>query len=123
MLHDERQVVLHQGVYKKTATVGEAVFMITGMTIGAGILGLPYAVSRAGLLPGVFLIFVLGIIMFSINLMIGRVATLAGDNLQLPGLAGKYLGGWAKGVLSITVIFSSYGVLLAYLVGEGAALR
>ncbi|KKW34342.1 MAG: Permease for amino acids and related compound [Parcubacteria group bacterium GW2011_GWA2_53_21] len=122
MLHDERQVVLHQGVYKKTATVGEAVFMITGMTIGAGILGLPYAVSRAGLLPGVFLIFVLGIIMFSINLMIGRVATLAGDNLQLPGLAGKYLGGWAKGVLSITVIFSSYGVLLAYLVGEGAAL-
>lgn len=122
MISDERPVVLHQGVYKKTATVSEAVFMITGMTIGAGVLGLPYAISRAGLLPGVALIFLLGLIMLSINLMIGRVATLAGGNMQLPGLSGKYLGIWAKGVLSVTLIFGSYGVLLAYIVGEGVSL-
>ncbi|MBI5729109.1 MAG: hypothetical protein HY983_02630 [Candidatus Magasanikbacteria bacterium] len=122
MISDERPVVLHQGTYKKTATIGEAVFMITGMTIGAGILGLPYAVSQVGLLPGVFLIIFLGLIMLSLNLMIGRVAVAAGGNLQLPGLAGKYLGGRAKAALSIAVILSSYGVLLAYVVGEGVSL-
>ncbi len=96
--------------------------MITGMTIGAGVLGLPYAVSRLGLLTGIGLIVFLGLITLGLNLMIGEVAVAAGENLQLPGLAGKFIGSWAKWMVSLTLILRSYGALLAYVVGEGLAL-
>ncbi|MDO8499390.1 MAG: aromatic amino acid transport family protein [bacterium] len=118
----DRPVVLHQGIYKKTATVGEAVFMITGMTIGAGILGVPYVVAQVGLVVGLVYILVLGIVMLYLNLIIGETAVRTGENLQLPGLAGKYLGPWAKGVVSAIAIFTGYGALLAYMVGEGQAI-
>lgn len=122
MLREERPVILHQGVYKKTATVGEAVFMITGMTIGAGILGLPYAVAQAGLGVGLVMIAVLGVAMLSLHLMIGEAISLTGRNLQLPGLAERYLGKWAKYILSVILIVSGLATLLAYLIGEGVSL-
>ncbi|MSU75533.1 MAG: hypothetical protein EXS55_03410 [Candidatus Magasanikbacteria bacterium] len=119
---DDRSVVLHQGKFKKTASLSEAVFMITGMTIGAGVLGIPYVVARAGLVIGLLEILFLGIVMLFLNLMVGEVAALSGDNMQLSGLAGKYLGHTAKMVFSITFMFGSYGVLLAYIVGIGDAM-
>jgi amino acid permease len=116
------EVVLHKGVYKKTVSLSQAVFMITGMTIGAGIFGLPYVISRVGILTGVAMIIFFGCIMLGVNLMVGEIALKAGEDLQLPGLAGKYLGTWAKWLLSITIIVSWFGTLTAYLVGEGQSL-
>jgi len=86
MLTEEKPVVLHQGVFKHTATVGEAVFMITGMTIGAGILGLPYVVSQVGLIIGLIYIVVLGLVVMMLNLIIGEIAVR-------PCLAGIKFGG------------------------------
>lgn len=117
-----KPVVFHRGIYKKTVTVSEAVFLITGMTIGAGVLGIPYVVAQVGLIIGLVYIFGLGLVMLCLNLMIGEIAARAGENLQLPGLAGKYLGGWAKHFLTLIVILSSTGALLAYISGEGQAL-
>ncbi len=57
-----------------------------------------------------------------LNLMLGEIAVRTNEKLQLPGFAGKYLGKWAKTLLSATIIFSSYGVLLAYIIGEGEVL-
>ena len=119
---NERPVVLHQGVYKKQASVGDAVFIITGMTIGAGVLGLPYVVAQSGLKIGLLLILLWGAAMLFLNLMIGEIAVRTRAALQLPGFAGKYLGKWAKVVLSFTIVLSSLGVLLAYVVGEGQSL-
>lgn len=118
----ETPVVLHQGVFKKTATLPEAVFMITGLTIGAGILGIPYAVARIGLIPGVLAIIFVGLFMLGMNLIVGEIAIKAKTDLQLPGLAGKFLGKWAKDLLSIVVILGYFGTLLAYLVGESVSL-
>jgi amino acid permease len=122
MLPNEKPVVLHHGVFKPTATVTEAVFMITGMTIGAGVLGIPYVIAQVGLIPGLMYIFGLGIVMLFLNLMIGEIAVRTKENFQLPGYAGKYLGPWAKTLLSFTTIFISVGALLAYVVGEGRTL-
>jgi amino acid permease len=119
---NERPLVLHKGKFKKTATTFEAVFMITGMTIGAGILGLPYAVAQVGVKIGVLYIIILGIVMLFLNLMIGEIAARTKEPLQLPGLAGKYVGGWAKHVLSATIVLSAFGALLAYIIGEGESL-
>jgi len=118
----ESAVVLHQGVYKKTVSINNAVFMITGMTIGAGILGIPYVVAQVGILIGLAYILVLGIVMLFLNLMIGEIVVRTKESFQLPGLAGKYLGGWAKVLMSVIIIVSGIGVLLAYLVGEGESL-
>ncbi len=118
----ETPVVLHQGVFKKTATLYEAVFMITGLTVGAGILGLPYAVARVGLVPGILAIIFVGLFMLAMNLMIGEVAIQTKTEMQLPGFAGKYLGKWAKDLLSIVVVIGYFGTLLAYLVGESVSL-
>ena len=115
-------VVLHQGVYKKTASTSEAVFVITGMTIGAGVLGLPYVIARSGLLVGLILIVLWGLVMLLLNLMLGDIAVRTRQNFQLPGFAGKYLGNWAKHLLGVIIIFSGFGALLAYIIGEGQAL-
>jgi amino acid permease len=114
--------VLHQGVYKKTASVSEAVFMITGMTIGAGVLGLPYVVARSGLAVGLIMIALWGLVMLLLNLMLGDIAVRTKQNFQIPGFAGKYLGSWAKSLLSVIIIFAGFGSLLAYIIGEGQVL-
>ncbi len=120
--NSDQKVVLHKGAYKYQATVGEAIFMITGMIIGAGVLGIPYVVAQTGLIPGLFYIIVLGLIMMFLNLMVGEIAIRTNEELQLPGFAGKYLGKWAKILMSFIIIFSGYGVLLAYIIGEGEVL-
>lgn len=117
-----QEIVLHKGKFKKTATTAEAVFVITGMTIGAGILALPYAVSRIGLLPGLGYIAALGFITLFFNLMIGEIALRTKEPLQLIGFAGKYLGKWAKVAISFTSLLSAFGALLAYIIAEGISL-
>lgn len=118
----DRPIIFHKGIYKKTATTAEAVFMITGLTIGAGILGLPYAIAQVGLKIGIVSIVIIGVVVLLLNLMIGEIASRTNEPLQLPGLARKYVGPWAEYLLSVIIIFSTYGVLLAYLVGEGKSL-
>ncbi|MDD2758201.1 MAG: aromatic amino acid transport family protein [Patescibacteria group bacterium] len=122
MNHIDHPVVLHRGVYKKTATTSEAVFMITGMTIGAGILGLPYVIARSGLAVGLMMILLWGLVMLLLNLMLGDIAVRTKESFQLPGFAGKYVGPWAKYLLSAVIIFSGFGTLLAYIIGEGQVL-
>lgn len=122
MIKDERPVVLHSGIYKRTATTAEAVFMITGMTIGAGVLALPYTVSRIGLWRGIVLIIILGFVNLILQLLLGEIAIRTKEHMQLPGFAGKYLGAWAKVLISITIILRAFGTLLAYVVGAGVVL-
>ncbi len=115
-------LILHQGIYKKPVNVSSAVFMITGMTIGAGVLGIPYVVSRVGLMIGLGYILGLGLIVLLLNLLIGEIVVRTKESFQLPGLAGKYLGNWAKILMSLMIIIGSLGALLAYLIGEGESL-
>lgn len=117
-----KDLVFHQGVYKEKVSVSSAVFMITGMTIGAGVLGIPYVVSRVGLIVGLGYIAVLGAVVLLLNLMIGEIVVRTKTSFQLPGLAGKYIGGWAKVLMSIMIVMGGLGALLAYLIGEGEAL-
>ena len=84
--------------------------------------GLPYVVAKTGLLVGLFYIVAFGLVMLFLNLMLGEISVRTNEELQLAGFAGKYLGTWAKVVLAITIIFSSYGVLLAYIIGEGESM-
>ncbi len=119
---EEKKIILHQGIYKPAASVADAIFMITGMTIGAGILGIPYVVAQVGLKIGILYILVLGMVMLFLNLILGEIALRTNESLQISGLAGKYLGKWAKYLMGVIIIFGSYGALLAYIIGEGQSL-
>ncbi len=92
------------------------------MTIGAGILGLPYAIMQVGLKIGLLYLIGFGILMVCLNLMIAETAENTPERFQLAGLAGKYVGSWARNLLSLTVVLSGYGALLAYIIGEGTVL-
>ena len=122
IMSEQNNLVLHQGIYKKKVGVSSAVFMITGMTIGAGVLGVPYVVSRVGLAIGLGYIIILGLIILLLNLMIGEIVVRTKGNFQLPGLAGKYIGPWAKVLMSVMIAVGGIGALLAYLIGEGESL-
>lgn len=119
---ENQKLILHQGVYKKSVSVADAVFMITGMTIGAGILGIPYVVAQVGLKIGLAYIIVFGLIMLALNLILGEIAVRTRESLQITGFVGKYLGKWPKFIINIMIVFGSYGALLAYISGEGQSL-
>lgn len=93
-----------------------------GSVIGAGILGIPYAVVKVGWAIGVFYIIALGLLVMGLNLMLGEITLRTKQPMQIVGFAGKYLGEKGKIFMAVVSSFSLFGALLAYLIGEGAIL-
>lgn len=100
----------------------EAVATLMGTTIGAGVLGMPYVISRAGLLIGLLEIVLLGLAIMLTNLLLGEVVLRTKGDHQLTGYAETYLGKNGKRVMALTMIFGIYGALTAYLIGVGSEL-
>jgi tyrosine-specific transport protein len=100
----------------------EAVSTLVGTVIGAGILGIPYAIAKAGLLNGIILILVLGAAVTILYLFYGEIVLRTRKLHQLSGYAGIYLGRWGKVIATVTQLISMYGALIAYLIGSGSAL-
>ena len=97
-------------------------FTLSGTTIGAGMLGLPYAFSKSGFLIGFSWLILLGAIMLFLNLSIGEVVLKTKTKHQLPGYTKKYLGKNAEKIMIFGMLFGIYSALIAYLVGEGESL-
>ncbi|MDD5178543.1 MAG: aromatic amino acid transport family protein [Candidatus Nanoarchaeia archaeon] len=105
----------HSYVLEGTATM-------IGTIIGAGVLGLPYVISKVGLLVGVIQILVLGFIILALNLLLTQVVLNTEGNHQLPGYARIYLGKIGMLVMGAVMIFVNYGALVAYIFGVGQSL-
>ena len=75
-LDKEPSVVNYKGVFLKQIGLFEAVALILSATIGAGVLGIPYTVSKVGLGVGLFYIVFLGILLMTLNLLVGEVVAL-----------------------------------------------
>jgi len=95
---------------------------LMGTIVGAGILGLPYAIAKSGFYIGLLEIVLIGLIFLLAHLMFGEVMLRTKGSHQLPGYAKIYLGKAGKIILLIAMIFGIYGPLLAYLIGTGNAL-
>ncbi len=118
-------------MHKKDGTTGffsqhklavSAATMI-GTIVGAGVLGIPYVVSKIGFLYGFLLLLFLGVAFLYLNLFLGEVVLRTKGQHQLSGYAEKYLGKWGKAVMSSSMFLGLYGALTAYLIGEGATLQ
>ncbi len=101
----------------------EAIAILVGTVIGAGVLGIPYAVSKTGIIPGLILIFLLGGALLLLFLYLGEIILRTKGTHQLTGYAQKYLGKWGKRAMTFAMIFGIYGALIAYLIGIGESLH
>ena len=97
----------------------KAVATLTGTTIGAGVLAVPYAVYNAGYWVGILYLAILGIVVMVLNLMLGEIVLRTKKNLPIPELMKLYLGrkGYLLGLISLFIII--YGALTAYLRAAG----
>ena len=102
--------------------VYEAIATLTGTIIGAGVLGIPYVMAKAGFLTGLLVLLLLGAVMVVLNLCIGEVTLRTKGRHQLTGYAGIYLGQRGKRLMTLAMMISSYGALMAYIIGEGKSL-
>lgn len=99
-----------------------AIATLVGTIIGAGVLGIPYVVAKAGFLTGLFNLIVLGFAVLILYLFLGEVVLRTRGNHQLTGYAEIYLGKTGKRLMVFAMVFGIYGALIAYLIGEGEAL-
>jgi amino acid permease len=100
----------------------EAIATLVGTTIGAGIMGIPYVVSKAGILAGIIDIVLLGAVVLMINLYVGEIALRTKKTHQLAGFAELYLGKKGKIIMTVVSFVSIIGALVAYIIGMGEVI-
>ncbi len=97
--------------------------ILIGTCIGAGVLGIPYVASRAGLVATMFYILAIGFIIYLVNLYLGEVTLRTkGKDHQLIGYVEEYLGKRGRHVVEFALIFGIYAALIAYMNGMGQSL-
>jgi len=99
------------------------VALLLGTIIGAGIFGVPYVISKSGIIPGFFYFLILGGVVLLINLFLGEIVLRTKEKHRLPGYAKKYLGKWGRGLAAFSTIFGMIAVLLAYIILGGEFLK
>ncbi|MCX8159158.1 MAG: hypothetical protein N3D20_02605 [Candidatus Pacearchaeota archaeon] len=99
-----------------------AICTLLGTIIGAGILAIPYVVSKSGFAIGLFHLVFLAIAITLIMLYLGEIALRTKKSLHLSGYAEKYLGKKGKIVMFISLAFGIYSALVAYLIGESESI-
>ena len=80
-----------------------ATALLCGTIIGAGVLGIPYVISKVGFIPGFFIILLIGLAMLMLNLLLGEVILRTPGNHQLPGYAERYLGKTGKKLMMFSI--------------------
>ncbi|MFV8983519.1 aromatic amino acid transport family protein [Serratia fonticola] len=107
----------------KSLTFLEGVAMIVGTNIGAGVLSIAYASSKAGYLPLLFWLVLVGCVTTISMLYVAESTLRTREHLQLSGLARRYVGGFASWVMFASVCVNSIGALTAYMSGSGKLLQ
>jgi len=104
-------------------TFWEAALIIVGANIGSGILGLAYASRLAGW-PILLLWLIIAGFFTTISMLYVAETTLRTEkNLQLPGLAQKYVGSLGSWLIFLSVVANSVGCMIAYMAGSGRILN
>ncbi|MFB6182190.1 MAG: aromatic amino acid transport family protein [Candidatus Magasanikbacteria bacterium] len=117
------ELTSYLGIFRKKISLFEAVALISSATIGAGILGIPFAISKVGIPIGIAYIVAIGLFMVGINQLVGEIILRTKGDHQLVGLAKRYLGttgGILMGVFTYSILF---GALVVYIIGVGESLR
>jgi amino acid permease len=101
----------------------KAVLTIIAGTIGVGFLALPYSIYKFGTLGGIILLIIVGILTLITNITYSDIITSDKGNRQIPGYVKKYLGKIPAHVITVIIIIGSLGILLAYALISGSAIK
>lgn len=93
-----------------------ALATIVGTTVGAGIFGIPYTISKAGLVPGFFYFVALAFIVLLLHLLFGEIVLRTSQPHRLIGYAKIYFGRLGEILITISTVVGITGTLLAYII-------
>ncbi|KAJ1918990.1 hypothetical protein H4219_002248 [Mycoemilia scoparia] len=97
-----------------TLTAFQASFLILNTAIGSGIFGLPWAISRAGLVYGVFIIVFVAILnLFANFILLG--CGIQTKTYQFEDLSRKALGRFGTLMIQFAIIVNGFGCCISYL--------
>lgn len=96
-----------------------AIAILVGTCIGAGIFGLPYVISKVGIIVGIIYILLLGAITLITSLAYGEVILRTNGTHQFSEYIHIYLGSRLKKLAICTFTIGIYGALIAYLIEVG----
>ncbi len=106
-------------VEKGRITKGEALAILVGTQIGAGVLGLPYAASKVGLIPALaVLIGVMFLMLWTGFIVLKFSAGMGGA--QMSTIAQRVLGKAGGWLMYVSIFIMSFGAILAYIAGMGS---
>lgn len=97
--------------------------LLVGTMVGVGIFGIPYAFAKTGPIWGLFLLLGLGVVMMLLHYYYGEVCLRCDKKMRLVGHAERFLGSWAKRLVTISLSFGFLGAILAYLIVAGDFLH
>jgi len=121
-LDQSLDIVKFRGIFKKKIGLFEAIAMIVAGTIGAGVLGIPYAIAKVGCWVGLAYIVIIGLLMMGLNLLIGEVAVRTEGDFQFAGLSRKYLGRIGQVIMTTVMYVATLGIINVYIIGAGQSL-
>lgn len=94
----------------------QAASVLIGTMVGAGIFGIPFAFSNAGLLIGGLWLVGITAMMTLFNLLFAELTLSTEGHHQISGYAKIWLGAWGRRLTTLVNVISIYGALLAYLI-------
>lgn len=94
------------------------ILLVSGTSIGAGMLALPVISSFAGFVPSLFLLGICWLFLFSTSLLLLDVNLAFPGEVNLVTMAGKTLGIWGKVICWITYLLLLYSLTAAYIAGS-----
>jgi len=101
----------------------QAIAVMVGYVIGVGMFGLPFLISRAGLLSFFVILIILAFVQHFIHLIYANVILETPSSHRMAGYAGIYLGKFWKQVTFLAKLIGNYGALLAYIIITGIFLN
>src|SRR3989344_1778731 len=100
-----------------------AVFSFTSISIGAGVLALPYIFHTTGFMTGISILIVTALVLLIVYYYLGEIVLRTKGKHHLAGLAEKYLGKTGKTLMFLFSSVGIYGALLAYIIASGEILN
>lgn len=96
------------------------ILLVSGTTIGAGMLALPVITGFAGFFPSIALLVIYWLYMTYTALLMLEVNLLMDDeHTNLITMAKRTIGGWGEFVSWVTYLFLLYALTTAYIAGSG----
>ena len=103
----------------KKLAVPEAIAVLVGTIIGAGVFTLPYIAANSGIAITIAWLAIVSFIIIFLHLSFGEIVLRTKEDYRLPGYIGHYLNSPAKKfVLLITFLTFAFSLLIFLLLGS-----